>query len=136
MEIRRQVSGQDFYDLRRLIGWKDVSVEQLERALEGSMLVVGIYENDEIIGMGRLVGDFSFKALLSDIMVKPSFQGKGYGKIIVTKILEIAKDNMKTGDLLCIEGAPSKGKLDFYLKCGFKYKPEVQDGIYIWLEKE
>lgn len=85
--------------------------------------------------MGRLVGDYNFKALLSDIIVKPDYQKKGYGKIILAKILELAKENMVDGNLLCIEGSPTKGNRDFYIKCGFKYKPEVQDGIYIWLKK-
>ena len=135
VEIRNKVTGVEFNELRKTFGWKETNPEQLDKAIENSMIVVGIYENDELLAMGRLVGDFSFKALLSDIMVRPDQQKKGYGKLVVTKILEIAKENMQEGDLLCIEGSPTNGNLEFYLKCGFKYKPEVQDGIYIWLKK-
>lgn len=135
MEIRNKVTGYEFNEMRKNFGWKETDPKQLDKAIENSMIVVGIYENDELLAMGRLVGDFSFKALLSDIMVRPDQQKKGYGKLVVTKILEIAKENMNEGDLLCIEGSPTNGNLEFYLKCGFKYKPEIQDGIYIWLKK-
>ena len=39
------------------------------------MTIVGIYEGSEIVAMGRIVGDYSFKALLSDIIVFPRYQG-------------------------------------------------------------
>ena len=135
MEIRTKITGKEFNEMRKSVDWKDTNIEQLDKALENSMIVIGIYEDNELVAMGRLVGDYYFKALLSDIIVKPSYQKKGYGKIVVTKILEIAKENMEEGDILCIEGSPTKGNIDFYLKCGFKYKPEIQDGIYIWLKK-
>lgn len=135
MEIRNKISGKDFYEMRCSVSWKEATVDQLEKAIEKSMIVVGIYEDNKIAAMGRLVGDYTFKALLTDIIVKPEYQGNGYGKIIVSKILEIAKENIKIGEILCIEGTPTKGNLEFYKKCGFKYTPEIQDGIYLWLEK-
>ena len=135
MEIKTSITGQEFYDLRHSVGWKDAKVSQLETALKNSMTIVGIYEGSEIVAMGRIVGDYSFKALLSDIIVFPKYQGKGYGKLVVKKLIEITKEKMNVGDILCIEGSPTKGNLEFYLKCGFKHKPEIQDGIYLWLEK-
>ena len=24
---------------------------------------------------------------------------------------------------------------EFYIKCGMKYKPENQDGVYVWIKK-
>ena len=135
MEIRTKITGKDFYEMRHSVNWKDANIKQLEKAIENSMITIGIYENNKIVAMGRLVGDYTFKALLSDIIVKPEYQGKGYGKTVVLKILEMAKENMNVGDILCIEGSPTKGNLEFYKKCGFKYKPEVQDGIYLWLKR-
>jgi GNAT superfamily N-acetyltransferase len=135
MEIRYKISGKEFNDMRVGVGWKETNTEQLDKAIENSMAVIGIYEGDELVAMGRLVGDYYFKALLSDIIVKKEYQKRGYGRIVVTRLVEIAKDNMKEGDLLCIEGAPTYGNREFYVKCGFKYKPEIQDGIYLWIRK-
>ncbi len=135
MMMAREISAMDFHEMRCSVRWKDAEIEQLDRALSASMAVVGIYERDELVAMGRLVGDHCFKALLTDIIVKPCYQRKGYGKIVVTQLLAIAIESMKKGDILCVEGTPTKGNLDFYIKCGFQYDPEVQGGIYLWLEK-
>lgn len=135
MEIRNKITSQEFYNIRKSVQWKDIKLEQLEEALNHSMIVIGIYEEDTIVAMGRLVGDYSCRGMLTDIIVKPEFQRKGYGKLIVTKILEQCENNLKDGDMICIEANPTVGNKDFYVNCGLKYKPEVQDGVYIWLKK-
>ena len=72
--------------MRKSVNWKDIKLEQLEKALNYTMIVVGIYEENKIVAMGRLVGDYSCKGLLTDIIVKPEFQGRGYGKLVITNI--------------------------------------------------
>ena len=134
MEIRNKISSQDFYDMRKSVNWKNIKLNQLDTALNNTMIVIGIYEKDTIVAMGRLVGDYSCKAMLTDIIVKPEFQGKGYGKLIVTKILEQCKKNLNNGYKICIEANPTTGNKEFYINCGLEYKPEEQDGVYIWIE--
>ena len=34
-----------------------------------------------------------------------------------------------------IELTPTEGNEEFYKKAGFKYKPEVITGMYLWIEK-
>lgn len=135
MKISYKISADDFYLLRDSVGWKKVPVFELRVALENSMYVVGIYENDSLVAMGRMVGDKVFKGLLTDIIVNPNYQNKGYGKIVVTELLKLAQENMHDGDLMCIEAAPTNGNIPFYIKCGMKHKPEEQEGVYIWLRK-
>ncbi len=134
MQIKYKITPQNFYEMRKSVNWKDIKLEQLEKALNYTMIVVGIYEENKIVAMGRLVGDYSCKGLLTDIIVKPEFQGRGYGKLVITNILEQCKKNLKKGDKLCIEASPTLGNRDFYINCGLKYKPQIQDGVYIWLE--
>lgn len=135
MKISYKISADDFYLLRDSVGWKKVPVFELRVALENSMYVVGIYENDSLVAMGRMVGDKVFKGLLTDIIVSPDYQNKGYGKIVVTELLKLAQESMHDGDLMCIEAAPTNGNIPFYIKCGMKHKPKEQEGVYIWLRK-
>ena len=135
MKISRKISAEEFYELRASVEWKNVLVSELLIALDNSMYVIGVYENDTLIAMGRMVGDKVFKCLLTDIIVRPEYQNKGYGKIVVTKLLKIAQDDMQTGQKMCIEAAPTNGNIPFYVKCGMKYNPDEQEGVYIWLKK-
>ena len=135
MKISYKINAEEFYTLRKSVNWKDVGASQLSVALENSMYVVGIYENDSLVAMRRMVGDKVFKGLLTDIIVRPDYQNKGYGKIVVTELLKLAQENMHDGDLMCIEAAPTNGNIPFYIKCGMKHNPEEQEGVYIWLKK-
>lgn len=125
----------DFINLRKVLGWKEINLAQVEKALNNTMCKVSIKIDNEIVGLGRLVGDYSCKGVLSDILVHPDYQGKGFGKIVVTTLLQMVQDNLNEGDLFQIEATPTYGNREFYVKCGFKYKPENQDGVYVWLKK-
>ena len=72
---------------------------------------------------------------IANLIIKEHYRNKGYGKIVVTELIKLAQENMQVGDLMCIEAAPTKGNIPFYVKCGMKYKPENQEGVYIWLRK-
>ena len=134
-KIIHDITSDDLFELRKLNGWKEISIEQLERGLSNTMCKVSIKNSDTIIACGRLVGDFSCKGVLSDILVNPEYQRRGFGKIIVGELLNIVSNSLKKGEKFQIEATPTSGNRDFYIKCGLKYKPENQDGVYIWIEK-
>jgi len=72
---------------------------------------------------------------LSDICVKPEYQGKGIGLKIVTKLKELIEDGVKEGEKIQIELTPTAGNEAFYQKAGFKYKPDKITGMYLWIKK-
>ena len=109
MEIRNKISAADFYKMRKSVKWKEVSLEQLEKALSNSMNVIGIYEENEIVAMGR---------------------------IVVTRLLENVKAGLKHSEKIEIQGSPTAGNRNFYVNCGLEYEPEEQDGVYIWIEQD
>ena len=43
--------------------------------------------------------------------------------------------DVKEGVKMQIELTPTAGKEGFYQKAGFKYKPEVITGMYLWIQK-
>ena len=122
-------------ELVALMGWKAISEERTEQAIKNSMYVVKAVINGKTVGMGRLVGDFGCHGLLTDIIVHPDYQGKCIGTKIVLNIKEYIYNYINSGERFLIELCPTAGKRDFYLKCGFKYKPEMMDGMYLWVEK-
>lgn len=127
---------EEYLELISVIGWKSLTHEQVKKAIDHSMCVVKATVGGKFVGMGRLVGDFGCHGMLADIIVHPDFQGMGIGTKIVMDIKKQAMDMVKPGERFIIELCPSAGKRDFYLKCGFKYKPENMDGMYLWIEKD
>ena len=125
----------DFINLRKVLGWKEINSKQVEKGLNWTMCKVSVKVDNKTIALGRLVGDYSCKGVLSDILVHPDYQKQGFGKIVVTTLLKMVQDNLSDGEVFQIEATPTSGNRDFYVKCGFKYKPQNQDGVYVWLKK-
>ena len=134
-KVINSIKAEDICYLRKLLGWKDLPVEQFEKGIKHTMCSVTIKNNDDLIAVGRLVGDYSCKGVLSDIMVNPKYQKQGFGKIVVTNLLEQAASFIIEGGQFQVEATPTYGNRDFYVRCGMKYKPENQDGVYVWLKK-
>lgn len=134
-KIEHFISIEEFIEMVESVGWKTYSKEQVKKALINTMYMVKISYNDEVIGIGRVVGDYSIVCMLTDICVKPKFQGKGIGLKIVNELKKMIEDGIEVGDKMQIELTPTAGNEEFYKKAGFKYKPDVITGMYLWIKK-
>lgn len=48
---------QIYLGLRKKVGWIELNPVQAQRALDNSMKIIIVYDDDKPIGMGRIVGD-------------------------------------------------------------------------------
>lgn len=137
MKILENIDNVDEYNyLFDIVGWGSYPKEISKKALSKNIYSVSIYDNDSIIGYGRLIGDGIIFLYIHDVMVKPEYQGKGIGKIIMNKILEKIKEiKSENPDLIVYLGA-SKGKEGFYKKCGFITREEAGLGSGMILDEE
>ena len=129
------ITTDEFLEMVESVGWKTYSKEQINKALKNTMYMVKAVIDDKIVGIGRVVGDFSIVCMLSDICVKPEFQGKGIGLSIVKELKNMIESHVKPGEKIQIELTPTAGNEGFYQKAGFKYKPQKITGMYLWIEK-
>ena len=91
---------------------------------------------EETIGMARFVTDGGYAGLLMDVVVKPKYQGNGYGKLLIESLLSHIKEQMLDDEEMMIQLLSAPGKQSFYSKFGFKVKKEIaEDGMYMWLKK-
>ncbi|WP_318299415.1 GNAT family N-acetyltransferase [Brucella pseudogrignonensis] len=68
-----------------------------------------------IIGFARVLSDFTFKAMIFDVIVADQFRGQGLGKALVDRIVTHEKlQRVKSFELYC----PDK-LVPFYEKLGF-----------------
>lgn len=135
IKLEYTISTDEFLEVVESVGWKTYSKGQVEKALENTMYMVKVTVNGKLAGIGRVVGDYSIVCMLSDICVKPEFQGKGIGSKIVNELKKMIEDGVKEGEKMQIELTPTAGNEDFYKKAGFKYKPDVITGMYLWIKK-
>ncbi len=110
---------EEFNLLYDSVGWGAYSNEISKKALDNTFYSVSIYDDDSIIGYGRIIGDAICFLYIQDIMVMPEYQQKGIGTMIMNKLLEkIKKVKQENAGLRVYVGA-SKNKESFYEKFGF-----------------
>ena len=132
---KKEIEVKDFVRIREELKWNSIPANLVEKAINGSMINISIFDNNTCIGMGRIVGDGALKGMLTDIMVSPNYQKKGVGKLVVTSLIKELENMVKDGDCFQLEASPTASNREFYIKCGLKYKPENQDGVYLWIRK-
>ena len=135
-KVKYFINPEDLVNIRKELGWKEISLKQATKAINNSMINVSVYEGDKCAGIGRIVGDNVYKGMLTDVMTRKEYQGKGVGKLIVTSLINEIPNMLEAGELFQLEASPTSGNREFYIKCGLKYKPENQDGVYLWLKKD
>lgn len=92
MEIREYGNYKEA-EIRQLyteVGWTAYteSMPVLEQGLKNSLLVLAAYENDELLGIIRVVGDGFTIVFVQDILVFPRQQRKGVGTALLKAVLD------------------------------------------------
>jgi aralkylamine N-acetyltransferase len=75
-------------DLFDAVGWGRRDPAELSAAFSRSSHVVLLFEDDELVGLGRTIDDGRFYASIVDVVVKPEFQGRGLGARVVARLQE------------------------------------------------
>jgi GNAT superfamily N-acetyltransferase len=61
----------------------------LERAYNNSEYVVSAWlESGELVGLGRAISDMAFTVYFPDLLVKPNWQNKGIGAMLMNMMIE------------------------------------------------
>ena len=135
IQLYHSFSINEFLEMLESVGWKTYSKLQVNKALKNTMYMVKATVNGELAGIGRVVGDYSIVCMLTDICVKPEFQGHGIGLKITNELKRLIETNVNEGEKIQIELTPTAGNEAFYEKAGFKYNPEKITGMYLWIKK-
>lgn len=113
---------QDYRKLRESVEWINFSEEQMQKALSNSLYTIIAVENNQAVGMGRLIGDGMYYMII-DIVVHPLYQKRGIGKSITNMLMKYVDKETPVGGRSSIQLIAEKGKEPFYEKMGFKIIP-------------
>ena len=118
--VENQLSANDFIRLKIATGFRNRPIDQVERALKNDLLDVVAIVNNEVVGMGRIVGDGVMYWYLQEIIVLPEYQGKGIGTGIVNYLLEYIKKHTEDETFTSVGLTAAEGKTSFYERFGFQ----------------
>lgn len=113
---------EEYCKLRESVGWINFSRIQTEKSLQNSLYTVAAEEDNQVVGMGRLIGDGMYYMIV-DIVVQPAYQQMGIGSKILNMIIEYVDSATPGGGRSSIQLIAEKGKETFYESRGFKIIP-------------
>lgn len=126
--IEHVPSANEFNYLTDSVGWGTRKNNILDEALKNTLYSLCVYDDEKLIGYGRIIGDKTIFLYIQDVMVIPEYQNKHIGTGILNNLLEQINTYKKINpDTRTYLGA-SKGKESFYEKFGFISRPNKDLG--------
>ena len=110
------------------VGWGHWDENISQKALDNTFYSVTVYDNEKVIGYGRIIGDTICFLYIQDIMVIPEYQSNKIGTMIRNKLLDKINDIKKENPSLKVYVGASKNKEHFYEKFGFVKRVDANLG--------
>jgi GNAT superfamily N-acetyltransferase len=126
--VERMPTLQEYHELCTAVGWGAVmNFEAAETAVPNSLYGVVVTHQEQVVGMGRIVGDGAIFYYLQDIVVLPEHQGKGVGRMLLNHLVNYVKSRAPEKAFCGLFAA--RGTEAFYEEFGFRAWLEMT-GMY------
>lgn len=120
-------SAEDYVSLRLRSGMGNKDLKRSEIALKNSLFIVALYDEEKLIGFGRVVGDGGITYVVSDIMVDKDYQRRGLAEQVMKAIDGYFEENTYEDSYICLIANHPADLL--YNKHKFEYLPENKYGM-------
>jgi GNAT superfamily N-acetyltransferase len=100
--------------------------DALKTVFGHSMFTCFVYAGDTLVGAGRALADGRDCSYIADVAVHPRHQGRGLGKAIIGKLVDLSRDHKK----IILYANP--GTEGFYIKLGFL---RMNTAMAIWQDQ-
>lgn len=127
---------EEFNNLTEAVDWGTRENKIIEEALKHTLYSLCVYDENKLIGYGRIIGDKTIFLYIQDIMVIPEYQGKKIGTGIMNKLIEKINEYKKVNPEIRTYLGATKGKENFYEKFGFISRPNEELGAGMILYDE
>ncbi len=124
LKLEQDIVTVDMYlKLRDAVGWKKLTREQAQKALDNSLCTMCVTVAGQPIGMGRIVGDGSVICYIQDLIIHPNAQGLGAGAMLMEALIGYVKGLTAEGTEMMLDLMCAKGRESFYESHGFLARP-------------
>ncbi len=118
----------EYTKLRVSVGWRKTEDKATETDLKNSLFSLVAFDNGDVVGIGRIIGDGGLYFYIQDLIVHPEYQNKGLGKTLINELLHYIKTNAKRGAFVCLMAA--KGYKKYYEQFGYMARDADAPGMY------
>ena len=125
----------DLIELEQLlqaVGWGRRPLRRVKRALDNSLLKVGLWQHDpkfpRLIGFARCTGDGIIDATIWDVAINPVYQGNGLGKQLMLYLMRC----LKREGISRVTLFADSDVIDFYKRQGWSLEPKGNKCAFLY----
>ena len=118
MEITNTLNPKEYLEFRKSVGWDVFPIEQAEEGIKHSYPIC-IRDNGKPAAMCRIIWDHGYAVLIVDVIVRPEYQGKGLGRVLIDELLKYINEHGVKDTHIAVELCAMPDKIPFYEKFGF-----------------
>ncbi len=129
MRYTTQIPSKDqLYPLFVESGWNEklkLNAQDLKQAADNSYVVISVFDQQQLVGFGRVISDGVVYATIHDVVVLPRWRQQGIGSNIIRRLVAICADH----DIHSIHLFANKGQESFYRHLGFTSSSASSPGM-------
>ena len=114
-----KLTAEEFILLWETVWGQGPTLEQTKLAMEHTLFRVSVFDGDKIVAMARMNGDMGLDYYIKDVIVRPEYQGRGIGRMLIDELLKFISENGVKGTDIFVELCAMPDKIPFYEKFGF-----------------
>ena len=114
-----ELTAEEFILLWETVWGQGPTLEQTKLAMEYTLFRVSVFDGDKIVAMARMNGDMGLDYYIKDVIVRPEYQGRGIGRMLIDELLKFISENGVKGTDIFVELCAMPDKIPFYEKFGF-----------------
>lgn len=115
-----ELTAKQFIELWETVWGNGPSVEQTELAMKNTLFRISIWDDERIVAMARMIGDMGLDYYIKDVVVRPEYQHKGIGRMMINELMKYINRNGIKGTGIFVELCAVPDKIPFYQKFGFE----------------
>ena len=114
-----ELTAEEFCELWASVWGEPPSLEQTRLAMQHTLFRVSAFDGDTLVAMARMIGDMGLDYYIKDVVVRPEYQHKGVGRLLIEELLRFVRDHGVKGTEIFVELCAMPDKMPFYEKLGF-----------------
>jgi ribosomal protein S18 acetylase RimI-like enzyme len=133
---RRRPTVDELRALHRSVGWEALPEDDdaVLRGIEASLFCAVVTLRGEPVACVRLVGDGAIYCYIQDLIVRPEFQGRGLGDLLMEEVWRHLQRYAERSTFVGLMTAD--GKAGFYERWGFAVRPPGRPGMALGWDPE
>lgn len=117
--MQNELTAEQFRELWATVWGDPPDIKAVELALKNSLFRVSVFDGEKIVAMARMLGDMGLCCYIKDVIVRPGYQGRGIGRLLINELLDFTREHGIKGTDVFVELAAVPDKIPFYEKLGF-----------------